>query len=461
MAEDVVATACPAWPFGVDADADEAVSFALTHARSIQAPAIEPLHILLGLLRESCHPVRVALHNLGIDAGGWRARFDTYRRGTATGGSPAVPLSPPAICMMEHAHDHARRREPHRFGSCEMLLGLIDWSPPLFSWLLGSGGIGVAGLRHEVLDLAGSDACQVASELLHAPFAADLALEALSPPAREALDIATQEARGRGASAVGAEHLLLALARPSAGGAAAILEMMGAFPQDVRAKVEARIGSPGTPAASAPGMSPEVEWVLGVAHNEAQRLGQQQVGTEALLMGILWLRRSAAADALAELEITIHRTRIALSSIRDTKRISVPPERRLACTARMQSILARAQRLLRESPSLESGSWHLLVALAEGAGGLGPRVLGSSGIKAPEVLHAARGYSPTPVADATADTRRLLGLTREIAARQGHAHPGSDSLLLALVESETAGAWLRERGVTAEAVQSALAPLSA
>ena len=210
MDEEVVATAYPAWSIPMDADADEALSFALTHAGYVQATAVEPLHILLGLLRESCLPVRVALHNLGIDQWAWRARFDANRPGTASRCSSTIPLSPPAHQTMKCAEAHARRREPNRFGACEVFLGLIDWSPRLFAWLLEGSGVTLAGLRHEVLDLAGADACQVASELLRAPFAADLALEALSPPAREALDIATQEARSRGASAVGPLHLLLA-----------------------------------------------------------------------------------------------------------------------------------------------------------------------------------------------------------------------------------------------------------
>ena len=453
----VVDTPWPGLPCLPERETDDVLAFSLIHAAQIGANEVEPLHLLHSLLQESCPTVTAALGNLGIGPGTWPSLIARSRVPGEVLGPGEIQLAPPTSEVLARAAGHGQRREPMAIGACELLLGLIDWGPQLFGWLLQDTGVQWGALRHEVLDLVGADASGVATRMLQQPPTVDRALQTLSPPAREALDHAIEEARRRGASEVGAEHLLLGLARPSSGGAAAILETMGAFPEEVRARIEASLGAPREPLPAPPPLSPEVEWVLGFAHNEAQRLGQGQVGTEALLMGVLWNRHSAAAQVLSSLEITLHRTRIALSSIRDTKRITVPPESRIAGTVRLGAVLSRSVWMLVESPALLAGWWHLLVALAESEGGLGPRALRKLGVCAPEVLSAAKQSSPT----SPAESRQILMSASWAARQQGVLHPGSDTVLLSLIESPTAaaGAWLRGRGVSVPSVQAALAPL--
>ncbi len=232
---------CPPGP-----EAHDILDLALDHAARIGANEVEPLHLLHSLLRETCASVAAALGNLGLDPAAWRNRLERSRVPGEPLGPGELRLAPPTNDVLACASKHGQRRSPAGIGACELFLGLVDWGTQLFEWLL-HGSVGVPVLRYELLDLAGADSLEVATQLLRQPPTMDHAMQTLSPPAREALDHAIAEAQRRGASEVGAEHLLLGLARPSSGGAAAILETMGAFPEDLRPRVEAVLGAPREP----------------------------------------------------------------------------------------------------------------------------------------------------------------------------------------------------------------------
>ena len=112
--------------------------------------------------------------------------------------------------------------------------------------------------------------------------------------ARRALTLAHEEAHGYGHNYIGTEHVLLGIIREGEGVGARSLRSLEVDVQAARDVVEAVVGRVGYPAAgeevSPPGWisyTPRVRKVIGSALEEARRLGDDRIGTEHLLLGII------------------------------------------------------------------------------------------------------------------------------------------------------------------------------
>jgi ATP-dependent Clp protease ATP-binding subunit ClpC len=111
---------------------------------------------------------------------------------------------------------------------------------------------------------------------------------------------ANSEAFRLGHAAIGAEHLLLAIAGEDGGVAAAALTECGLDLATVRAETERR-ATAGTTGFAKESILSGIE--------EARRLNHSSIGTEHLLLGILNHNGSAATQALAALGLTLDRCR--------------------------------------------------------------------------------------------------------------------------------------------------------
>ncbi len=103
------------------------------------------------------------------------------------------------------------------------------------------------GKAGEVLNAMGVDKKQVHQEIIKVIHAgpAELDIDALPHTERldEALRLAIDEARQQNSNEVGTEHILLGLLHEVDGGAAKVLEDMGISLEDIRAAVQAKIGT--------------------------------------------------------------------------------------------------------------------------------------------------------------------------------------------------------------------------
>jgi hypothetical protein len=115
----------------------------------------------------------------------------------------------------------------------------------------------------------------------------------LDPHARKALTLAHEEAHGYGHNYIGTEHVLLGIIREGAGVGARSLDSLGVDLYTAREAVETIVGRVGYPAGGEvppPGWipyTPRVRKVLGLANEESGRLGDDHIGTEHLLLGII------------------------------------------------------------------------------------------------------------------------------------------------------------------------------
>lgn len=125
--------------------------------------------------------------------------------------------------------------------------------------------------------------------------------ERFTDRARRVVVIAQTEARDLQHNYIGTEHLLLGLAREGEGAAALVLTSLEFDFDTLRDEVTRRV-PPG--AQSPPGhlpFTPRAKKVLEMSLREALQLGQNYVGTEHLLLGIVREGEGVAAQVLGDL----------------------------------------------------------------------------------------------------------------------------------------------------------------
>src|SRR5579859_2630758 len=135
-----------------------------------------------------------------------------------------------------------------------------------------------------------------------------------------ALTIAQEHQHGQ----VEAEHLLLALLRQTDGVPVAILTRLGANPNALRTAAEQALAQ--TPKVygqgGEPGIGASLRRALETAQQEAQRLTDEYVSTEHLLLGVAGDRNTGAGRLLAQSGIDREKIYTALQAIRGGQRVT-------------------------------------------------------------------------------------------------------------------------------------------
>ena len=121
--------------------------------------------------------------------------------------------------------------------------------------------------------------------------------------------LAQEEARMLDHNYIGTEHLLLGLIHEGEGVAARALESLGISLHVVRQQVEEIIGrGQEAPSGHIP-FTPRAKMVLELSLREALQLGQQYIGTEHVLLGLIREGSGVAAQVLVKLGADLNRVR--------------------------------------------------------------------------------------------------------------------------------------------------------
>ncbi|HKF78635.1 MAG TPA: Clp protease N-terminal domain-containing protein [Candidatus Dormibacteraeota bacterium] len=173
--------------------------------------------------------------------------------------------------------------------------------------------------------------------------------ERFTERSKKALTLAQAEAAAAGRGYIGTEHLVLGLVTEGDGLAAIALRRMEVTDATPRLRQEIqRLQGDQEPAGSdvvAP--TAEVKRAIELAFEEAARLGQDFVGTEHLLVGILTEGEGVGARVLAELGVTLDRVRQEVERLRShPEQIPDPAPSRpvVSRSVETESLLAAAQR---------------------------------------------------------------------------------------------------------------------
>lgn len=146
--------------------------------------------------------------------------------------------------------------------------------------------------------------------------------------AQEALMGAQEAAAARGHQASDPEHLLLALTEQPEGLIPRLLLRLGADPRVLRtrlvADLERRPRVEGAPPAAGIVLSPRLARVLEASQREADRLTDEYISTEHLLLGLLASHDGEASRHLSEMGVTPEGAYRALGEIRGQQRVTDP-----------------------------------------------------------------------------------------------------------------------------------------
>jgi ATP-dependent Clp protease ATP-binding subunit ClpC len=133
--------------------------------------------------------------------------------------------------------------------------------------------------------------------------------ERFTDRARRVIVLAQEEARMLNHDHIGTEHLLLGLVREEEGIAAQALTALGVSLGDVRASVVGAVGEGRhVPAGHIP-FTPRAKKVLELSLREALALGNDYLGTEHILLGLIREGDGVAAKVLEGLGVGLERAR--------------------------------------------------------------------------------------------------------------------------------------------------------
>jgi len=133
--------------------------------------------------------------------------------------------------------------------------------------------------------------------------------KALTERARRVLWIAREQAVRSGVS-IGTEHILLGLVREGEGVAARALQALGVDAEQIAGEIEQNAQQRGEqPESPQLSFTPRAKRVLELASEEAGILGQNYIGTEHLLLGLIREGEGVAARALEKLGVDLESVR--------------------------------------------------------------------------------------------------------------------------------------------------------
>ena len=450
-------------------------------------------HLLLGLAREGAGVAARALESLGVTLSQLRGSVEKIiGRGESTTSPSEITLSPRTKKVIEFAIDESRKLGHHDVGTEHLLLGLVREGGHVGSKVLDSLGVTLEGVRDKVIETLGQPKPESPTHHEASPQPTSRP-RAWAPPqkmieftskggpfdrfnerAKQILAFAQDEAIRLKHNYIGTEHLLLGLARDSDTIAGRVLESLGIEISKVRTAVEFIIGAGGGGPVSPDDitLSPRSKTVIDLAVDEADHLGQAQVGPEHLLLGLVREGQGIASGVIESLGVTMEKVRqqvlATLGRAEPTsgggQRTQSGPFDLLDDAAKR--VLAIAEEEARQMRHNWIGTEHMLIALLR-APGLAIRALSELGVSLEQAragVFKAVPPTETDVVEVTVTPRvkTLLGRAITLAA------PVSDKvrpqhLLLALVaDADGIGSQvLAQLGVTKEKVREVVDRLSA
>lgn len=139
----------------------------------------------------------------------------------------------------------------------------------------------------------------------------------LTVRAKEAIFHAQEEAEEMGTNKVGTEHLLLGLMRePQPSIAHSVLLKLGIDLEQLRRHIEGLIPLYEPPNDERPTMTPRAKFVIHQGYEEARYLGDNFIGTEHILIGLIREGKGVGGRALTAMGVELDKAREVLLELR-------------------------------------------------------------------------------------------------------------------------------------------------
>jgi len=252
--------------------------------------------------------------------------------------------------------------------------------------------------------------------------------------ARKVVFYAQEEAIKFGEGYVSTEHLLLGLVREDHVGAA-VLEQMGVSLNRVRAEVEKQLPRGDARPTQDMTLTPRAKRTIDLAFDEARNLGNNYIGTEHLLLGLIREGDGLAGRVLAKLGVELEKARSVVIDIQERESGQPRLLRPVSEAAYLRGRFLPEHLILVMLANPESTAHKLIAAQCDNIGGLQTSLW----------LEIANGASDT--------WHRPVGIEPLLARAQAEAARGlvqSEHLLLAIAYAadSSASAILRFHGIT-------------
>jgi len=195
------------------------------------------------------------------------------------------------------AQEESRRFNHNYIGTEHLLLGLVREGEGITAKVLNGMGVDLVKVRSAVEFIVGRGERAEVGDI------------SLTPHARKVIELAAEEARRLGHNYIGTEHILLGIVAEGEGMAIGILESLGAHPSAVRSALEFGARPREGAAEARLGFTPGANKALGLAADEARRLGHSEIGTGHLLLGLVREGEGLGAGILQSLGANLQRVR--------------------------------------------------------------------------------------------------------------------------------------------------------
>lgn len=271
-------------------------------------------HILLGLIEEDCGTGAKVLKDLGVDAGTVRLQIEKLVK---AGDKPIThgkrPQTPRAKKVIEYAIEEARAMNDRFIGTEHLLLGLIREHDAIAAQVLRDLGLNLESVRRKVYEVFEEEE-RIDESQRRCSDTQIARIQASKRPftarAEKAMRLACQEAVRRSHQCVSTQHLVLALAKEGQGKASRIFSNHKINSKLLQREVAKllRPGSSLVPMGQLP-LTPVMRRVVAYAADEAESLGHPEVGTDHLLLALMWDSETVIAHLLADLGLKLDEVR--------------------------------------------------------------------------------------------------------------------------------------------------------
>ena len=283
--------------------------------------------------------------------------------------------------------------------------------------------------------------------------------ERFTDRARKCMAYANQEASRWNHEYIGTEHLLLGLVKEGTGVGANVLKTLGVNLKDIENRIDATLEAvPGPIPNSKKDQTPRAKRVIEGAIRSSKYRGDNHLGTEHLLLGMLQNTDDAACIVLNQLireSQGIHLNSLSIYSL-VLETISnmvdpcepgdaIKPEERTKpikfynkLTDRSRKVLALARQEAKSFSHRYVGTEHLLIGLLTEGNGIGATILMQSEISANAVRTQIKDLIYNNESDAnpalSSQVKKVLEHANEECIKMNHSYIGTEHILLGLLK---------------------------
>jgi len=278
--------------------ARKVIFYAQEEAQKFGDGYVSTEHLLLGLVREPDSLAAQVIEAMGVSRNQILAEVEKQLPSADSTPGMDMTLTPRAKRVIDLSYDEARNLNNNYIGTEHLLLGLIREGDGLAGRVLAKVGMRIEQTRKQVLSqqIAADRPRSAPVEQMKAP--RTYVWDEFAEVTQQTIRLADEMAKAQGALDVTPYYLLKALLAQEDSVATRALQKINVDPAQLDSVLEANQSwAEGAPSIT---LSPYARQVVDRTTGEASSLGQETVGLEALLLGLVFGNREGIGRMIGE-----------------------------------------------------------------------------------------------------------------------------------------------------------------